>query len=126
MKVKDKKFRVLVVGLIILAIVIVSLLGITEFSKDTSPGGLSQESTSIDDGTIYCCERTSDGKWCELGILSYCNPNYYNSPTSCDLTPYCALGYCADKFGKGCFENITRAECESDGGKWGSDMSVCS
>ena len=98
----NKKFLI-----IILFLLIISLVGFIQ-SQNT--------------GVSYCCEKTTNGAWCQNAEQSQCISSYPNSPTSCESTSYCKLGTCINSQEGTCLENTPKIVCENNHGVW-SDKS---
>jgi len=71
--------------------------------------------------TSYCCEKTTDGAWCQNAPSSDCNSAFRKTPTSCESTSYCRLGCCYDSQEGTCMENTPQKVCEEGNGIWQSD-----
>src|SRR3990172_7760903 len=82
---------------------------------------LSDNSVSSAGEVSYCCERTTDGAWCQsVDSASQCatggglNPAV---PTSCESTSYCSVGTCINRLEGTCSQSPQRA-CQDNGGSW--------
>jgi len=69
----------------------------------------------------YCCERTTEGVWCDNGAEEKCDASYNIAPTSCEATSYCKLGCCYDSEEGTCSENVAERTCNENGGVWAED-----
>jgi hypothetical protein len=69
-------------------------------------------------GISYCCEKTTDGAWCQNSEQGQCDLNFRNVPTSCEATSYCKLGTCIDSQEGTCMENTPQKVCNEEGGVW--------
>lgn len=67
----------------------------------------------------YCCEKTTDGAWCQNAPEKECNSGFRKAPTSCEATSYCKLGCCYDSQEGTCDENTPQKVCETNNGIWG-------
>ena len=66
----------------------------------------------------YCCEKTTDGAWCQNAPLEKCDNSHRKVPTSCEATSYCRLGCCYDSQEGSCMENTPQKVCEDSEGVW--------
>ena len=66
----------------------------------------------------YCCEKTKTGVWCQDESKDKCDANYRMTPSSCETTSFCKLGYCYDSQEGLCAENTPQKTCEESGGVW--------
>jgi len=66
----------------------------------------------------YCCEKTTDGAWCQNVAEEYCDDNYRKLATSCESTNFCKQGCCYDSQEGTCTENSPQSVCEAEGGYW--------
>jgi len=66
----------------------------------------------------YCCEKTTNGAWCQNAPLEQCDSGYKNSPTSCESTSYCKPGCCFDSKEGLCMESTPQRVCESANSTW--------
>lgn len=72
----------------------------------------------------YCCEKTTDGLWCQNAPQSSCDTSinsetgdqYGDAPTFCESTNYCSLGTCIDVTEGTCTPNSAKGACEGKGG----------
>lgn len=69
----------------------------------------------------YCCEKTTEGAWCQNAPEIQCNINFKKAPTSCESTSYCKLGTCIDSQEGTCSENTPQVVCEDNGGVWSDE-----
>ena len=65
-----------------------------------------------------CCEKLSDGGWCQESTQSSCAEGFQYAPTSCDQTSYCQSGTCLDTEEGMCTPNTPRKSCEESDGFW--------
>jgi hypothetical protein len=72
-------------------------------------------------GVTTCCERTTEGAYCQDVNPSQCDSSYLSSPTSCDSTSFCQLGTCYDSDEGLCMERTPKRACEEANGLWTSD-----
>ena len=70
--------------------------------------------------TSYCCERTTDGAWCQNAPQDQCDTSngLRSTPTSCESTSYCSLGTCINVQEGLCAENTPERVCSDEGGVW--------
>ncbi len=69
----------------------------------------------------YCCEKTTDGKWCVNAPRSMCaTGGELNTPaqTHCESTSYCKPGCCFNSQQGTCWENTGQSTCNEAGGVW--------
>lgn len=66
----------------------------------------------------YCCEKTTDGFWCQNEDQENCNADFRMAPTHCDSTSYCKAGTCYDSQEGLCTEKTPQKVCEDNGGVW--------
>ena len=66
----------------------------------------------------YCCEKLTNGAWCQNAPESSCDSGYRKVPTSCEATSYCRLGTCYDSEEGNCMENTPEIVCNEKGGVW--------
>ncbi|MBI3622821.1 hypothetical protein HY212_01935 [Candidatus Pacearchaeota archaeon] len=67
----------------------------------------------------FCCEKTTDGAWCQDAPQNKCDTKYSIVPTSsCETTSYCKLGYCYDSQEGTCLPNTPERVCNDAGGVW--------
>ncbi len=76
-----------------------------------------------------CCEKTTDGYWCQDTTEDQCKTNFLSS-TSCAQTTFCtSTGTCVDSAKGTCKENSYEVECTSGGGTWENkdkeDIAMC-
>lgn len=73
-----------------------------------------------------CCEKTTDGAWCQNAVEEKCDVNFKSAPTSCESTSYCKLGCCFDNAEGTCHKNTPQRVCDAEGGVWreGADCDV--
>jgi hypothetical protein len=77
--------------------------------------------------TSYCCEKTTDGAWCQNAQEEECmtaSQGYRSVSASCEATSYCKMGCCYNTKEGTCTENSPERTCEEDGGVW-SDSATC-
>jgi hypothetical protein len=79
----------------------------------------------ISSAASYCCERTTEGAWCQNADQSECDANYKLSPTSCESTSYCKMGCCYDSKDGTCMENTPQNVCDDSGGYWSGKSAEC-
>ena len=74
----------------------------------------------------HCCERTTDGAWCQNTESENCADGYRSVPASCEATSYCKLGCCYDSQEGTCMENTPQKVCEDSNGVWedGADCDI--
>ncbi len=73
----------------------------------------------------FCCERTTDGAWCQNAPVEECNAQFRKSPTSCESTSYCKLGCCYSSNEGTCMENTPQRVCEASAGIWSGESATC-
>jgi len=75
----------------------------------------------------YCCEKTTNGAWCQSSPPSTCDTTSINPSTglkfrtvstSCEATAYCKLGTCIDSLEGTCLPNVPQSVCQQDKGIW--------
>lgn len=76
-------------------------------------------------GVSFCCEKTTDGAWCQNADESKCDGGYRAVPTSCEATSYCSLGCCYDSQEGTCMENTPEVICNNNGGIFSPDSAQC-
>ncbi len=74
-------------------------------------------------GALYCCEKTTDGAWCQNQEQTDCDTNYKSVPTSCESTSYCKLGTCVNTKEGTCMENTPERVCNEKQGVWSNEKS---
>ncbi|PIN94321.1 hypothetical protein COU61_00465 [Candidatus Pacearchaeota archaeon CG10_big_fil_rev_8_21_14_0_10_35_13] len=67
-----------------------------------------------------CCERTTNGAWCQNSLPSQCDNSYSQTPSSCESTSFCSLGTCYDSSEGICMDNTPQKACQESGGTWSS------
>jgi len=72
----------------------------------------------------FCCEKTTDGAWCQNAEENQCATGFVKSPTSCESTSYCKLGCCYNSQEGTCMENTPQKVCDSSNGSW-EDSASC-
>jgi len=68
--------------------------------------------------TTVCCEKTKPGAWCQNTRQENCDSSFRATPTSCDATSFCTLGFCYDSQEGTCAEKTPQKVCEISGGVW--------
>lgn len=69
--------------------------------------------------TSFCCERTTDGAWCQNSPPAECaGAPYRKAATSCEATSYCKLGTCVNSQEGTCLENTPQKVCQDSEGVW--------
>src|SRR3989344_884223 len=68
--------------------------------------------------SLWCCEKTTEGAWCQNAPESDCNLDYDKVPTSCEASAYCKLGWCYDSKEGTCLPNVPQRVCNEAGGVW--------
>lgn len=69
-----------------------------------------------------CCERTTNGEWCQYTDESECDSDYLSTYASCEQTSYCSVGTCYSSDSGSCYGNTPKATCEAeDDTTWTSD-----
>ena len=43
-----------------------------------------------------CCEKTTEGAWCQNTLEENCDEGFRKTPTSCEATSFCRPGVCFD------------------------------
>ena len=66
----------------------------------------------------WCCEKTTNGAWCQNAAQEKCDPKFNKVPTSCEASAYCKLGYCYDSQEGTCLPNTPQKLCNDAGGVW--------
>lgn len=97
---------------IIFFLILVSLLLASVYAQDSNNKPITSPET------IVCCEKTKQGAWCQNTRLDNCDQNLRYTPTSCDATSFCSLGYCYDSQEGTCAEKTPQKVCEINGGVW--------
>jgi hypothetical protein len=72
----------------------------------------------------YCCEKTTEGAWCQNAPQAQCDSEYQSAPTSCESTSYCKSGCCFDSKEGLCMESTPQRVCEASGATW-ADNKEC-
>ena len=70
----------------------------------------------------YCCEKTTDGKFCQNAPESQCDSSFKKSPTACESTSYCKPGCCFNEVDGICMEGTPQKVCQDNNGIWGNDV----
>src|SRR3989344_3516005 len=65
-----------------------------------------------------CCERTTGGAYCQNAPEAQCDNSLRSSPSSCEATSFCKMGFCYDSQQGTCDENTPQKLCEVKGGVW--------
>ena len=73
---------------------------------------------------VVCCEKTTEGAWCQQMPAEKCDKAFSSSPTSCESTGFCKLGCCYDSNEGICMENTPQKVCEQGKGEW-KDSATC-
>ena len=77
----------------------------------------------------FCCEKTTEGAWCQNAKESECNTDFSMAPTSCEATGFCKAGTCVNTKEGLCMENTPEVVCNNEGGFWDArepdEISVC-
>jgi len=70
--------------------------------------------------TSYCCEKTTDGAWCQNAPSESCDTSngLRKVPASCEATSYCKLGTCVNSQEGTCMENTPQKVCNDNDGLW--------
>jgi len=70
--------------------------------------------------TSYCCEKTTEGAWCQNAPIDKCDSSngLRKVPASCEATSYCKLGTCVNSQEGTCMENTPQKVCEDNNGLW--------
>jgi hypothetical protein len=69
----------------------------------------------------YCCEKTTEGAWCQNAAEIQCDSTFKKAPTSCESTSYCKLGTCINSQEGTCAENTPQVVCEKNNGTWSEE-----
>ena len=109
--------------LMILASALFSLVLLVSFVSAQTP--TSNGTQTIAEPT-YCCEKTTNGLFCQDAPLSQCsnavNPatsaQFLKTPTACRSTSYCKPGTCYDSYEGTCISNTPRVVCNGNNGTW--------
>jgi hypothetical protein len=72
-----------------------------------------------------CCEKTTNGAWCQNTQSENCDASFRQAPTSCEATSYCKKGCCYDSQEGLCMENTPQKICQNNNGSW-SNSADCS
>ena len=72
----------------------------------------------------FCCEKTTDGVWCQNNPEANCDSGFRKNAASCEATSFCKLGCCFDSTQGVCMENTPEKTCVSNGGNW-ADSASC-
>jgi len=75
-------------------------------------------SIALISSATVCCEKVSQGAWCDEQEETLCNDEYNTAPTACDSTSYCRTGCCFDSLEGLCWENTPQRVCDDKGGTW--------
>jgi hypothetical protein len=83
----------------------------------------------IASAATYCCERTTNGAWCQnVNSITQCNNNLQTTAAYCEATSYCKTGTCINQKEGTCTKS-TESACTSNGGYWSpqaaSDLAQC-
>jgi hypothetical protein len=73
----------------------------------------------------YCCEKTTNGAWCQNSPIENCDANFKREPTSCESTSYCSLGCCYDSSEGTCMGNTPELVCSQNNGVWSGESASC-
>ena len=76
-------------------------------------------------GITACCEKDTEGNWCQYTDESSCDENYLSSYTSCEQTSFCQVGCCYSSDEGNCYQNTPRATCGAEEDFSWSDSSAC-
>jgi hypothetical protein len=68
-----------------------------------------------------CCERTTNGAWCQNTLEENCDASYRKTPTSCQGTSFCKPGICFDSSEGLCMQNTPQRVCNDADGTWMDD-----
>ncbi|HRZ85682.1 MAG TPA: hypothetical protein P5277_02780 [Candidatus Paceibacterota bacterium] len=66
----------------------------------------------------YCCEKTTNGAYCQHTSKEECNSNYRLTPSSCEATSFCKKGCCYDSNEGLCIDGTPEEACKSSNGAW--------
>ena len=75
--------------------------------------------------TNACCERDTDGNWCQYTDESNCDDSYLSTYTSCGETSFCQVGCCYSSGDGSCYKNTPQSTCLSEGGFTWSNSADC-
>ena len=81
-------------------------------------------SLSLVSAANACCEKTTNGAWCQNSQSELCASGFRQAPTSCEATSYCKKGCCFDSQEGLCMENTPQQICQTNNGSW-SDTADC-
>lgn len=98
-------------GLVLLLVVITSLFSVFVYAQANRDNPVSPQ-------TVVCCEKTKQGAWCQNTKPENCDASFRSTPTSCDSTSFCTLGFCYDSQEGVCAEKTPQKVCEINGGVW--------
>jgi hypothetical protein len=73
--------------------------------------------TSAADATV-CCEKTTNGLYCQNVPAGECSSSSRQVPTSCSSTSFCNPGVCFDSSEGTCAENTPQVVCNANNGVW--------
>jgi len=66
----------------------------------------------------YCCERTTNGAWCQnVNTRTQCDNSRQITAAYCEATSYCKTGTCVNQIEGTCVSS-TEAACTDNGGYW--------
>ena len=70
--------------------------------------------------TSSCCEKTIEGAWCQNAPEEQCDTSngLRTTPSSCETTSYCRVGYCYDSSEGTCIDKTPQRVCDENGGVW--------
>ena len=68
-----------------------------------------------------CCEKTTNGAFCQNVPSEACAEGARQVPTSCDSTSYCKPGTCYDSNEGTCLDNTPQLVCNNNGGIWNEE-----
>ncbi len=72
----------------------------------------------------YCCEKTTNGAWCQNAPQEECDDEFRMSSASCEATTYCKLGCCYNSDEGECMTNTPEIVCQESNGVW-EDSAAC-
>ncbi len=94
-------------------IIVISLLSVLVYAQANRA-----DKPIVSPETTVCCEKTKQGAWCQNTRSENCDPSLRFTPTSCDATSFCTLGFCYDSQEGTCAEKTPQKVCEINGGVW--------
>ncbi len=67
---------------------------------------------------LSCCEKTTNGAYCQYGLEESCDTDFRTAPTECEYVDYCKKGCCYSEEEGLCSKATPELLCE---GRWTKD-----